>query len=253
MAKKVISLSAITTDGSTQMRARTDQEFVDELAEAYKADQTDDPPPPVVFWDGEHYWLGDGHHRVLGAIKAGRKGIEVVVEKGTQDDAILYGCSANDTHGLRRTLADKRKAVKTLLEHKTWKSRSDRWISDQCRVSHTMVGEIRKQLSSTGNSASEPAKRQGKDGRAQKAKKEAKDDGKPKAGQELFDFAAYFTHLNALRRAPDHMYRAFDKVRADGAIARDPAYEGLSRALEAFHGAFEDRWKGLADSPFPKQ
>lgn len=249
VAKKVISLSAITMDGSTQMRARMDDEFIDELAELYQGEH--EIPPPTVFWDGTAYWLGDGHHRVHGALKAELKGLEVVVINGTHQDAILHACAANDDHGLRRTAADKRKSIKTLLEDKLWRTRSDRWIADTCRSGKDLVATIRKQLSDGGNADASPKTRKTSDGREYTVPE--KNGAKPKPGEEIFPFDKYFDALNTLTRLQDRLYHVHGLVRPDGATNRDAEFEGLRRSLEAYHQSFETRWFQLAKTRFPKQ
>lgn len=249
MAKKIIALTAITMDGSTQMRARMDDEFIDELAELYKGEH--EIPPPKVFWDGEAYWLGDGHHRVSAARKAELKGLEVVVIQGTHKDAILFACSANDDNGLRRTTADKRKAIRTLLEDKLWKTRSDRWLAQTCKVSGSLVASIRESLNAgagTGTST-----RTGADGKEYKPKPKTEKADKSKNGQPEFDHQAFFSSLNALRRSFDKLYRIHGLVSPDGSIKRDADWEAMSRILEGFVEKFESRWLELAKTPFPKQ
>lgn len=53
---------------------------------------------------------------------------------------------ANASHGLRRTNADKRKAVEILLNDDEWKLWSDREIARRCLVSHNFVGDIRRSI-----------------------------------------------------------------------------------------------------------
>lgn len=250
MAKKVIQISAITMDGSTQMRARMDDDFIDDLAELYKGEA--EIPPPVCFWDGTTYWPGDGHHRILGATKAELKVIEAEIIQGTRQDAVLYACSANDAHGIRRSAADKRKAVRTLLEDKLWKTRSDRWIAHTCRVGHQLVATVREQLlSSGGSSTASTEPRISSDGRT--ITMPEKDDDAPKVGEEVFNIPQFHNALNTLRKAPDRLYRACGKVRRDNAIDRDADWDAIAKPLEAFLAAFEKRWFELKKEQFPQQ
>lgn len=136
-----IALSAITTDGGTQARAGLNDDVVTEYADAIGAGAN--MPPIVVFHDGKKYWLADGFHRYFAHIKARATEIDADVRKGTRRDAILYSVSANKDHGLRRTNADKRCAVKTLLADKEWRAWSDREIAELCGVSHPFVAAIR--------------------------------------------------------------------------------------------------------------
>lgn len=137
----MLQLEKITTDGGTQARAGLNEDVVADYAEAITAGA--DMPPVTVYHDGKKYWLADGFHRYFAHVKARASEIAVDVHKGTKRDAILYSVSANKDHGLRRTNADKRCAVKTLLADKEWRAWSDREIAELCGVSHPFVAAIR--------------------------------------------------------------------------------------------------------------
>ena len=68
------------------------------------------------------------------------------MRRGTARDAILYAVGANDTHGLRRSQADRRNAVLTLLRDPEWTRLSDRKIADAARVDHKTVARTRREL-----------------------------------------------------------------------------------------------------------
>lgn len=140
----MLELEQIRIDGGTQSRVELNQETVAEYAQAF----TDGAefPPVVVFFDGASYWLADGFHRYFGARDAGESAIAVQVINGTQRDAVLYSLKANATHGLRRTNADKRKAVETLLKDAEWAAWSDRKIAEVCGVGNQLVGEVRRAI-----------------------------------------------------------------------------------------------------------
>jgi hypothetical protein len=100
-------------------------------------------PPLVVFHDGADYWLADGFHRWHALNQAGKTSAEVDVRSGTVREAILFSLGANGAHGLRRTNADKRKAVESMLADPEWAKWSDHKIADACGVSHPFVAAIR--------------------------------------------------------------------------------------------------------------
>jgi hypothetical protein len=52
-----------------------------------------------------------------------------------QQDALLYSISSNAEHGLPRSNADKRKAVRLLLADAEWGQWSDRESARHCQVS----------------------------------------------------------------------------------------------------------------------
>ena len=138
----MLELDQIRLDGGTQSRVELNQETVAEYAHAFTEGASF--PPVVVFFDGASYWLADGFHRYFGARNAGESAIAVQVINGTQRDAVLYSLKANATHGLKRTNADKRKAVETLLKDAEWATWSDRKIADVCGVGHPFVAAVRK-------------------------------------------------------------------------------------------------------------
>lgn len=61
-------------------------------------------------------------------------------------DAALHAAGANTAHGLRRTRADKHRAVSLLLRDKEWAARSDREIAQRCGVSARYVSKLRREL-----------------------------------------------------------------------------------------------------------
>jgi hypothetical protein len=142
-------------------------ETVNEYAEAWLSDA---PFPPVdVFCDvhGEHY-LADGFHRFLAAKRVHKTTIPCRVYHGTCRDAFLFACSANQTHGLRRTNADKRHMIARFLGDAEWVKWTDSRIAEQCGVSHTFVTTVRRELESDSNSAAAQVRlepRRGADGK----------------------------------------------------------------------------------------
>lgn len=136
--------SAIRTDGGTQPRAQIDMFIVDDYADAMRAGATF--PPVDVFFDGTDYWLADGFHRHAAAVQAGVAEIAITVHQGTRRDAILFSCGANAAHGLRRTNADKRRAVATLLRDEEWGKWTDSEIARRCAVSQPFVSGLSASL-----------------------------------------------------------------------------------------------------------
>jgi uncharacterized ParB-like nuclease family protein len=141
-------------DGGAQMR----MEMRPETIADYASDMLDGAvfPPVIVFDDGgDFFWLADGFHRVGAARKIGRETIQAEVRKGTARDAILHGIGSNAAHGLRRTRADKRRAVERLVTDPEWAKWSDRKIAEVAKVSHPTVATIRREL--TGKFTTAPA------------------------------------------------------------------------------------------------
>ena len=140
-------------DLSLQTRAGTDAETIDNYAEAM-ADGAQFPEV-TVFTDGSHYWLADGFHRVMAAKQNGRTVIAADVRKGTEDDAVVFGGTANNKQGRRPTRAD----VQHFLQM-VWDRREAIFggtptggnLAEKCGVSHT-TGErfVRERLAEMPN------------------------------------------------------------------------------------------------------
>ena len=152
-----IPLNRIRADGGTQMRAGLNEQTIEEYREwlrglAQVRNGLDQMPPIVVYYDGADYWLADGFHRLAAwktadAVNGGPT-IQSEVRAGTRRDAILHAAGANAAHGLRRTPADKWRAVEALLVDEEWGAWSDRRIAQACAVSPTFVGQVRAKLGS---------------------------------------------------------------------------------------------------------
>lgn len=89
----------------------------------------------------------DSPSRISAARKAGLDSINAEVHQGTRRDAILYSVGANADHGLRRTNADKRRAVMALLNDDEWSQWSNVQIAKQCAVSDEFVRKLRHEIS----------------------------------------------------------------------------------------------------------
>lgn len=177
---KELEIPKIRIDGGTQMRAKIDQDTVNEYRDVWKSDG--EFPPLVVYSDGADLWLAGGFHRYHGAKAAGLEKVKCEVRDGTLMDAILFAVGDNRDHGLKRTNADKHKAVHFLLTHPEWSKKSDRAIADAAGVSHNFVSDLRKQLTAKQLSSDDSSKpqptRTGKDGKERPAS------SKPKPGKQ---------------------------------------------------------------------
>ncbi len=141
---KQIRLDAIRIDGDTQPRQEICTATVEEYASAY-IDR--EPLPPLdVFHDGADYWLGDGFHRYHAAKAAGLELVDVRIAKGTVNECQWFSYAANQRHGLRRTNADKQKAVRCALLHPTATRLSDEQVATHIGVSRRMVLDMRNSL-----------------------------------------------------------------------------------------------------------
>lgn len=221
MTRKTLSIGNVRLDGDTQPRAELDRDAVQEYSESYASGKT--LPPPVVFFDGVDHWLADGFHRFFAANRVDLDKLKCEVRTGTLDDARWYACSANQGHGLRRSNADKRKAVLAALKHPKGAKMSDGQIAEHVGVSDRMVNKYRGELTPKD---SESTTRTGRDGRTtntanigKKAKAEQtpepepdeseaddEDDEEPTEPQP--EQPRYFTRFVALWEEADEVGRA---------------------------------------------
>lgn len=163
---ELVELDSIRIDGDTQPREAICEETVAEYAETLAAGG--DLPPLDVVRDGVNLWLWDGFHRWHAHRRIGNDRVPVVARSGTLDDARWWCLSANAVHGLRRTNADKRRAVELALARRP--KLTDRAIAAHCGVDHKTVTAIRASLS-VGEIPQQEEKRTGADGKQYRATK----------------------------------------------------------------------------------
>lgn len=211
-----LAITSIRTDGGTQPRAELVESAIDEYAEALASGATF--PPVIVFYDGAAHWLADGFHRVCAHQRAGLADVLADVRQGTQRDAVLFSAGANSGHGLRRSNADKRRAVETLLRDEEWGAKSDNWIANQCRVSHPFVGKVRAQLVTVTSCDPQPG-RLGQDGKSRRTSSDKRSEAQRK------------------RSAPQPAEEAEPVSQPDSRVSKDPDVAALDeKILAAFNG-----------------
>lgn len=142
--EKDLPVGLVRLDGDTQARVGNDEATIAEYTEMAREGRR--PPPIDVFFDGEAYYPGDGHHRLEAFRRAGQATIPCRIHEGTLRDARLFSTAANA--GLRRTNADKRNAVaktlrETLRETPGW---SDGRVAAHCHVTDKTVKSVREEL-----------------------------------------------------------------------------------------------------------
>jgi ParB-like chromosome segregation protein Spo0J len=146
--QEAFNIDDIERDESLQARAQLDPKTIDSYAEEMQRHVQF--PPVEIFQDGARYYLADGWHRFKAALSIGAQVIRANVRPGTRRDAVLYAAGANITHGLRRSNADKRKAVTLLLYDEECRYWSDHELAKHAGVDHKTVGRIRKEQEESG-------------------------------------------------------------------------------------------------------
>lgn len=139
-----LKLDKIVVDHEIQSRVSLNEETIDEYMDLLE--ENVELPPPVVYWDGEKYWLAAGFHRVAAGKKAEFERMKFEIRTGGKREAILCSVGENVDHGLRRTNADKRHAVQMLLKDDEWRKWNPTRIGAQCQVDSKTVKRIREEM-----------------------------------------------------------------------------------------------------------
>ena len=145
MNAQKIKLSDLVTEG-LQIRCTIDKDVVAEYAEAMKDGAKF--PPVIVYREKSKHYLADGFHRVEAAKENGETEIVAEVRDGGFNDALRLALGANAAHGLRRSNADKKRALEI-----AWSNRvtlfgkpnpSCRDLGETCGVSHEFARKFAK-------------------------------------------------------------------------------------------------------------
>ena len=160
------ALDDITVDPDIQTRAKISTTTVKEYADLMRTGTL--LPPLVVFADAHVYRLADGFHRLAAARRANLRCIAAEVRSGGRQEALRFALGANARHGLRRTNADKRRAVEIALRE--FAVDSDRAIAELCGVGNALVSGVRRQVCESNTSTV----RKGRDGKTYPAARSSK-------------------------------------------------------------------------------
>lgn len=165
MAIEKIAIADLERE-TLQTRVALSADTVDDYAEAMKVKAKF--PPVTVFADAERdtLWLADGFHRVAAAEADGYKVVKAEVIPGTFADALKHALGANANHGLRRSNADKQKALEM-----AWENRRELWprkdkadpsaavLAEACGVSMRTAQDFIAQIQPTQIAQVEPPKK----------------------------------------------------------------------------------------------
>jgi hypothetical protein len=143
MATKTLALTDVTIDLSVLPRDATHTPTIDQYASIMR-ENVEDMPPPVVFKDGDTYWLADGLYRVRAAEQLDEVELLFEVRTGDKSDARWYAASANLEHGKPLTPKERRHAAEMLVGDLKNRRKSATQIGKQAGVSVTVIQSIRK-------------------------------------------------------------------------------------------------------------
>ena len=141
---ELISIAEIIADGQYQGRATTNIQVIEQYHEALTRGDTF-PPVDVCEVSGQML-LVDGFHRYAAHCRAGATSILAVVIRGTQADAMKAALLANQTHGLPRSICDKRLIVERALKLEEFQELSDRELAKRLCVSAPFIAKMRRQI-----------------------------------------------------------------------------------------------------------
>jgi hypothetical protein len=158
-----IKISDIDIEASVQVRARIDLDTVADYADHIRAKKP--PLPPIVVFGPDSrgkFFLSEGWHRLKAHQAAGRDGIAATIKDGGWREALENALGSNAAHGLRRTNADKRRAVELAFKH--FDKMADTVVAEKCGVSRNFVFEVRQDQPVIGLQVDAPRKVIGRDG-----------------------------------------------------------------------------------------
>lgn len=145
--KKIVFLKDILIEESPQVRNSYRHEIAEEYAEQYRQKKNTMPEPVLFYVDSLNgYVIGDGLHRINGMKIAGLKMGSFEVRKGSIEDAIKYALSSNDSHGMRRTNADKHQCA--ILAVLSFPKMSNNSLAELCHVGDGLIATARAELES---------------------------------------------------------------------------------------------------------
>jgi ParB-like chromosome segregation protein Spo0J len=162
-----LPITDITIDPELQSRAAMSDSAIQDYCEALKRGVALPPVQVVKDVGGSRIRLVDGFHRLAAYQKLERNVIPAQITVGDQATAIELAVTANATHGLQRTNADKQKAIKLFLSQPGKASLADRAVADKLNVSNKTVARVRAELEANSTIAQVTA-RTTKSGRIQR-------------------------------------------------------------------------------------
>lgn len=142
-----LDIARLCLDGDTQIRCALDEHRIREYAALMRSGI--DFPPIIVWYDGTHFWLSDGFHRVAAAGQAGMRDLCAEIRHGSLHDAQWDSYTANSKHGLRPNNVDFRRTVIRALEHPYSAQLSTNQLAKHLGVPEATLRRWRAQSSSS--------------------------------------------------------------------------------------------------------
>jgi hypothetical protein len=144
---ELVEIADLILDDELFPRELVDTATVEEYAEAMESGSSAFPPVRVFRLPDTRLVPVDGWHRIGAAKRLRAQKMYAKIRPGSWADAVEAAAASNTRHGLKRTNADKRKAVQILLELPKWAEASNGEIARHCRVSDHLVADVRASFS----------------------------------------------------------------------------------------------------------
>jgi transposase-like protein len=135
-------------DGETQPREKLDRKHIEDLVRDWRKGARFEPA--LAYYDGQYYWLIDGYHRNAALEELNESKILIEIRYGTLEDAKWHSYSVNQHKALKRSNADKQRAIIGALKHFYGANRSNVQIAEHCGVDEGTVRAWRKKLENNG-------------------------------------------------------------------------------------------------------
>jgi len=182
----MLPIDLVNLTCGTQIRSMTNEAAVLRYAALMDTEEGRAKFPPIIVYHdaNSEYWIADGHHRVMAALRCQLTEIRAEIRDGSKADALWAAAEINSKNGLPLEGDDIRQTIIMLIE--AWPNRSLRSIADAVGCSKSYVGLIKNQASINGHLANDPTllsgKTIGKDGKLYPAIriKKPKDKANPK-------------------------------------------------------------------------
>ncbi len=218
------------TDG-IQSRASINDEVVEEYASLIGAG-TVFPPIRIIRDPDGTLRVVDGFHRLMAAKLAGVEEIKAEIIPGDRKMATESALRANIVHGLRRSNADKRHAVRLALSE--FSDLTSRTVAEMCGVGNHLVDEVRREMTEGGQLGESPnSNRKGKDNKSYPARKPTRKSAETGSGASA-----------AVNPGGDSAHSAAEAPTRNSAMV--PAKSGVEQPVPAGSNAREH---GADDAP----
>ena len=150
MSVTTLPVAALETCDRVRVRHQRPKEGSDivlDYADAYRCGLITEPLDVFCEKGTERYVVADGENRLLALRSAKIKEVEVRLHQGDEVDALDFAIGCNQTHGLRRTKADKYHAFVRIMETAKLrdKYRTDTDLSEKIGVSKRTIADYKVQ------------------------------------------------------------------------------------------------------------